>query len=133
MSQLYVILLRVLPLTLLLNILHYSLNFHSCLHIGHSWCTCCEFSHLTMQCMWKQCEHWPHTRGQSSPGSLQSGQQLSNGIRQIPQLSSLATHRHVATAVQPFTFTFMPVGQGQGCGEFPYRESNKFLAKILHV
>lgn len=43
----------------------------------------------------------PQTRGQSSPGNLQSGQQPSNGIRQIPQLSSLAIHRHVATPVQP--------------------------------
>jgi len=41
--------------------------------------------------------YWP--RGQSSPGSLQSGQQASNCIRHIPQLSSLATHRHTATAV----------------------------------
>lgn len=39
--------------------------------------------------------------GQSSPGSLQSGQQPSNAIRQIPQLSSFATQRHVATPVQP--------------------------------
>jgi len=30
---------------------------------------------------------------------LQSGQQASNCIRHIPQLSSLATHRHTATAV----------------------------------
>jgi hypothetical protein len=37
--------------------------------------------------------------GQSSPGSLQSGQQPSNGIRHIPQLSSLAIHRQTATAV----------------------------------
>lgn len=26
-----------------------------------------------MQCMWKQCEHWPHTSGQSSPGTLPAG------------------------------------------------------------
>ena len=39
-------------------------------------------------------------RGQSSPGNLQSGQQASNAILQIPQLSSLATHLQVATAVQ---------------------------------
>lgn len=23
--------------------------------------------------MWKQCEHWPHTKGQSSPGTLPAG------------------------------------------------------------
>lgn len=40
-------------------------------------------------------------KGQSSPGSLQSGQQPSNAIRHIPQLSSFATQRHVATPVQP--------------------------------
>lgn len=39
--------------------------------------------------------------GQSSPGSLQSGQQPSNAIRHMPQLSSFATQRHVATPVQP--------------------------------
>jgi hypothetical protein len=91
------------------NLSGYSLNFHSCLHIGQSCLTCCELSHLMIQWMWKQCEHWPHTRGQSSPGSLQSGQQPSNGIRQIPQLSSFATHRHVATAVHPLIFTFILV------------------------
>lgn len=35
--------------------------------------------------------------GQSSPGNEQSVQQDSNAIRQMPQLSSLATQRHVAT------------------------------------
>ena len=40
---------------------HSFLNFHSCRHIGHNWCTCCEFSHFMMQWMWKQCEHWPQT------------------------------------------------------------------------
>lgn len=76
------------------------LNFQSCLHIGHC---CCgwEWSHFTIQCMWKQWEQAPQTKGQSSPGNLQSGQQLSNGMRHIPQLSSLATHRQVATPVQP--------------------------------
>lgn len=38
--------------------------------------------------------------GQSSPGNIHSVQQLSNGIRHIPQLSSFATHRHVATLIQ---------------------------------
>lgn len=37
------------------------LNFQSCRHIGHSWLTCWEFSHLTIQWMWKQCEHSPQT------------------------------------------------------------------------
>ena len=36
--------------------------------------------------------------GQSSPGSLQSGQQPSNAILQIPQVSSWASHVHDATA-----------------------------------
>lgn len=40
-------------------------------------------------------------RGQSSPGSLQSGQQPSNASRHIPQVSSLATHLQVATPVHP--------------------------------
>lgn len=48
----------------------HSLNFHSCRHMGQCCCTCCAFSHFRMQCMWKQCEHWPHTSGQSSPGTL---------------------------------------------------------------
>ena len=39
----------------------YSLNFQSWRHMGHSWLTCCEFSHFTMQWMWKQCEHSPQT------------------------------------------------------------------------
>lgn len=39
----------------------HSLNFHSCLHIGHCWWIGCEFNHLRMQCMWKTCEHCPHT------------------------------------------------------------------------
>jgi len=39
--------------------------------------------------------------GQSSPGILQSGQLASNGILHMPQLSSLAIHRQVATPVQP--------------------------------
>lgn len=68
--------------------------------MGHCWVSTCEFSHLTMQCMWKQCVQAPHTSGQSSPGSEHSVQQLSNGMRQMPQLSSLAIQRQVATAVQ---------------------------------
>lgn len=39
--------------------------------------------------------------GQSSPGILQSGQLASNGILQMPQLSSFAIQRQVATPVQP--------------------------------
>lgn len=77
-----------------------SLNFQACLHIGHCWVRTCEFSHLTMQCMWKQCVQDPQTSGQSSPGSVHSVQQLSKGIRQIPQFSSLAIQRQVATPVQ---------------------------------
>lgn len=37
-------------------------------------------------------------KGQSSPGSLQSGQQPSKAILQIPQVSSWASHVHDATA-----------------------------------
>lgn len=85
----------------------YSLNFHSWRHIGHCWWSCWDCSHFMMQWMWKQCEHWPHTSGQSSPGRRQSEQQPSKGMRQIPQLSSLATQRHVATPVHPFTCTFI--------------------------
>lgn len=80
------------------------LNFQLCRHMGHCWLTVCDWSHLTMQCMWKQCEHWPQTNGQSSPGNLQSGQQPSKGIRQIPQLSSLATHFQVAIPVHSEIF-----------------------------
>lgn len=40
-------------------------------------------------------------KGQSSPGSLQSGQQFSKASRQIPQVSSLAIHFQVATPTQP--------------------------------
>lgn len=76
------------------------MNFHSCRHMGHCWLTCWDCNHLTIQCMWKQCEHWPQTKGQSSPGNLQSGQQPSKGILQMPQLSSLAIHLQVATPVQ---------------------------------
>ena len=50
-----------------------------------------------MQWMWKQCVHCPHTSGQSSPGSLQSGQQPSKATRQMPHVSSFATHFHVQT------------------------------------
>lgn len=85
----------------------HSLNFHSCRHMGQCCCTCCAFSHLRMQCIWKQCEHCPHTRGQSSPGTLQSGQQPLNAILQMPQFSSLATQSQVATPFQHLIFTFM--------------------------
>lgn len=84
-----------------ISLVYLLLNFQSCLHIGHCCCGC-EWSHFTIQWMWKQCEHAPQTSGQSSPGSLQSGQQLSKGMRQIPQLSSFATQRQVATPVQPW-------------------------------
>ena len=39
----------------------YSLNFQSCLHMGH-WCWVCWVpSHFMIQWMWKQWLHWPHT------------------------------------------------------------------------
>ena len=40
------------------------LNFQSWRHMGHNWLTCWEFSHLTMQWMWKQWEHSPQTERQ---------------------------------------------------------------------
>lgn len=82
-----------------INLRHYSLNCHSCLHIGHSCWWSWELSHLRMQCIWNTCEQRPQTKGQSSPGILQSGQQPSKAIRQMPQFSSLATQRHVATPI----------------------------------
>lgn len=85
----------------------HSLNFHSCLHMGHCCWTCWEFSHFKMQCMWKQWEHWPQTSGQSSPGTLQSGQQPLKGILQIPQFSSLATQSHEATPFHCRILTFI--------------------------
>lgn len=78
--------------------------------MGQCCCTCCAFSHLRMQCIWKQWEHCPHTRGQSSPGTLQSGQQPLNAILQMPQFSSLATQSQVATPFQHLIFTFMTAG-----------------------
>ena len=55
--------------------------------------------------MWKQWVQAPHTKGQSSPGNLQSGQHPSNATRQIPQVSSLAIHFHVATLFHPRILT----------------------------
>ncbi len=54
--------------TVFLNTCFYTLNFHSCLHIGHCWfiCWAC-WSHFSIQWIWKQWEHSPQTRGQSSP------------------------------------------------------------------
>jgi len=43
------------------NVLDYSLNFHSWRHMGQMWLVCCECSHFMIQCIWKQCEHCPHT------------------------------------------------------------------------
>lgn len=114
------------------------MNFHSWRHMGQCCCTCCECSHFRMQCMWKQCEHCPHTSGQSSPGTLpaartqrqdgprltvpgtvpgpaaaphsQSGQQPLKAMRQIPQFSSFATHSHEATPLQLRTFTRIAAG-----------------------
>lgn len=53
-------------------------------------------------------------KGQSSPGILQSGQQPSNAIRQIPQLSSLATQRQVATPIHLWTQEWLEVMSHQG-------------------
>lgn len=88
------------PLVIYTWSIYLSLNFQLCRHMGHCWVNGCEFSHLTMQCMWKQCVQAPQTSGQSSPGNEHSVQQLSKGIRHIPQFSSLAIQRHVATPIQ---------------------------------
>lgn len=86
------------------------LNFQACRHMGHCLFIGCKFSHLTMQCMWKQCEHTPHTSGQPSPGSAHSGHVLSNDIRQMPQFSSFAIQRHDATPIQDLIVTFILLG-----------------------
>lgn len=83
------------------------LNFQACRHMGHCLFIGCRFSHLTMQCIWKQCEQTPHTNGQSSPGSAHSGQVLSNDIRQMPQFSSFAIQRHDATPIHDLIVTFI--------------------------
>ena len=61
-----------------------SLNFQSWRHIGHKCWACWAFSHFIMQWIWKQWVQAPQTNGQSSPGSLQSGQHPSKATRQIP-------------------------------------------------
>lgn len=83
------------------------LNFQLWRHMGHCLFNGCRFSHLTMQCMWKQWEQTPHTSGQSSPGSAHSGQVLSKDMRQIPQFSSFAIQRQVATPVHDLIVTFI--------------------------
>lgn len=60
-------------------LVYFSLNFQDCLHIGHRGLSC-EVTHLTMQCIWKQWEQAPQTKGQSSPGREQSGQVASKAI-----------------------------------------------------
>ena len=101
---------------------YFSLIFQGCRHIGHDWLAFWfPFIHFIMQCIWKQWLHCPHTNGphfkntilsikllnkncsinrsQSSPGYLQSEQHESKAMRQMPQLSSLATHFQTATPV----------------------------------
>lgn len=73
--------------------------------MGHSLFGGDRFSHFMMQWMWKQWVQLPHTSGQSSPGSEQSGQVFSNAMRQIPQFSSLAVHRHDATPTHDLMVT----------------------------
>eukprot|EP00500_Bicosoecida_sp_ms1_P003461 CAMPEP_0203808868 /NCGR_PEP_ID=MMETSP0115-20131106/1870_1 /ASSEMBLY_ACC=CAM_ASM_000227 /TAXON_ID=33651 /ORGANISM="Bicosoecid sp, Strain ms1" /LENGTH=126 /DNA_ID=CAMNT_0050717571 /DNA_START=103 /DNA_END=480 /DNA_ORIENTATION=- len=60
-----------------------------------------------MQCMWNAWLHCPHTGGQSSPGTEQSGQVPSNSLRQMPQQSSATSHLHDATACHFLILTFM--------------------------
>ncbi|KAL0596519.1 Zinc finger protein, partial [Plecturocebus cupreus] len=57
--------------------------------------------------MRKQWEHGPQTSGQSSPGTLQSGQQQLNATLHTPQFSSLATQSQVGMPFQHLIFTFM--------------------------
>jgi len=63
-----------------------------------------------MQWMWKQWLHCPHTRGQSSPANLQSGQQPSKATLQMPHVSSLASHFQTATPDQERMLTLSLVG-----------------------
>lgn len=49
-------------------------------------------------CRWKAWPHVPHTTGLSSPGNLLSGGQPSKGLRQMPHMSSPASHVHTPTA-----------------------------------
>ncbi|MCG8623388.1 MAG: hypothetical protein MJE68_15520 [Proteobacteria bacterium] len=51
--------------------------------------------------------------GQSSPGSLQSGQHPSKGRRHIPHSLSLVSHFHTATADQLLILTFIPALKGR--------------------
>ena len=48
--------------------------------------------------------------GQSSPATLQLGQQVSNGMRQIPHTSSFISHFHTPTAYTRLTVTFCSLG-----------------------
>lgn len=43
----------------------YSLNCHSCLHIGQSCWWSWEFNHFKIQWIWKTWEHFPHTETQN--------------------------------------------------------------------
>ena len=106
----------------------YSLNFHGCLHIGHSCFTfCCDSSHFMTHCICSAWPHCPHTGGQSSPGYLTPGQHASKGILHIPQTyvtcinnaiqnhannfssctSSSTSHFHTPTPCQRFTATLI--------------------------
>lgn len=76
----------------------YSLNCHSLRHMGQCACDVCEFTHFKMQWRWNAWLHAPQISGQSSPGSLQSGQQPSKAILHIPHVSSWASQVHEATA-----------------------------------
>lgn len=82
----------------------YSLNCHSLRHIGQWAWLVCELTHFNIQWRWNEWLQAPQIRGQSSPGSLQSGQQPSNGIRHIPHVSSWASHVHDATACHSVFF-----------------------------
>lgn len=85
----------------------YSLNCHSLRHMGQCACDVCEFTHFKMQWRWNAWLHAPQISGQSSPGSLQSGQQPSKAILHIPHVSSWASQVHEATACHCSSFTFI--------------------------
>lgn len=82
---------------------------HSCRHIGHNWFVIMWgwLSHFSMQWMWKQWLQRPETRGQSSPGALQSAQQSSKEFLQIPQSSCFAVHFQAATPRKLLIFISM--------------------------
>lgn len=77
----------------------HSLNCHSCLHMGHSCCVGWEFSHFNIQCMWKTCEHWPHTKKDKKILMLSLGQTIAARLCNIMQLCWLIYDIYRPTSV----------------------------------